>query len=222
MSKENFLVVDMDIHKLIDTVAQLNSKIKDLDEREVSKKQAIENVNNGIVKSRLNLENKAKELEKKIEVKLNVLKNLDDELIKNKALLAKINSIPNAVDIVQNNNHTLADQNNNIKLEDASQTILQETKVQEINPKPDFMNSSLEDFIVQQFQKEYQVKYPANSNFRLTDKDFAKVLSTIKEKAKPSNNFSALIDEYLSSYSQTLNDSQIKILEQEKNNSLTS
>ncbi|MGL5078321.1 MAG: hypothetical protein ACRDBG_21190 [Waterburya sp.] len=222
MSEEKFLIVGMDINKLIDTVNQLNSKVKDLDEREASKKQAIENVNNEIVKSRLNLENKAKELEKKIEVKLNVLKNLDDELIKNKALLAKMNNIPNAVDIIQNNDHPPADQNNNLKLEDASPTILQETKVQEINPKPDFMNSSLEDFIVQQFQKEYQVKYPANSNFRLTDKDFAKVLSTIKEKAKPANNLSALIDEYLSSYSQTLNDSQIKILEQEKNNSLTS
>lgn len=207
----------MDIHKLIDTVTQLNSKIKDLDDREASKKQAIENVNNEIVKSRLNLENKAKELEKKIEAKLNVLKNLDDELNKNKALLAKMNGNQNSVDIAQGNGHTSATPKNNIKLEDDSKTILQESK-----PKSDFMSGSLEDFIVQQFQKEYQVKYPANSNFRLTDKDFATVLSTIKEKAKDANNLSALIDEYLSSYSQTLNDSQIKIFEQEKNNSLTS
>ncbi|MFM2311442.1 MAG: hypothetical protein RLZZ04_718 [Cyanobacteriota bacterium] len=205
----------MDIHKLIDTVAQLNSKIKDLDTIEASKKQVIEDVNNELAKSRLNLENKAKELEKKVEAKLNVLKNLDDELIKNKALLAKINSSQNSVDVDQGDDHAPADQKNNIKLDDSSKTILQESK-----PKSDLMNGSLEDFIVQQFEKEYQVKYPANSNFRLTDKDFSRVLSTIREKAKPSNNLSILIDEYLSNYSQTLNDSQIKVLEQEKNNSL--
>jgi uncharacterized coiled-coil protein SlyX len=215
LSEENFLIVDMDIHKLIDKVAQLNSKIKDLDKIEASKKQVIEDINNEIAKSRLNLENKAKELEKKVEAKLKVLKNLDDELIKNGALLAKMNGNQNSVDIAQVNDNSLADKKNNIKLEDTSKTILQESK-----PKADLMNTSLEDFIVQQFQKEYQVKYPANSNFRLTDKDFTIVLSTIKEKAKHSNNFSALIDEYLSSYSQTLNDSQIKILEQERNNSL--
>ncbi|MGL5834403.1 MAG: hypothetical protein ACRC1Z_14380 [Waterburya sp.] len=207
----------MDIHKLIDTVAQLNSKIKDLDKIEVAKKQAIENLNNEIAKSRLNLENKAKELENKVEAKLSVLKNLDDELIKNKALLAKMNGSQNSVDVVQGNDHASADQKNNINIEDPSKTILQESK-----SKSDLMNGSLEDFIVQQFQKEYQVKYPASSNFRLTDKDFAIVLSTIKEKAKHANNLSALIDEYLSSYSQTLNDSQIKIFEQEKNSSLTS
>jgi hypothetical protein len=206
----------MDIHKLIDTVAQLNNKIKDLDKIEVSKKQVIEDINNEIAKSCLNLENKAKELEKEVEAKLSVLKNLDDELIKNRALLAKMNSSQNPVDISQVNGNASADQKNNIKLEDASKATLQESK-----PKSDVMNGSLEDFIIQQFQKEYQVKYPANSNFRLTDKDFGIVLSTIKEKAKHSNNLSDLIDEYLSSYSQTLNDSQIKILEQERNNSLT-
>jgi hypothetical protein len=206
----------MDIHKLIDTVAQLNNKIKDLDKIEVSKKQVIEDINNEIAKSCLNLENKAKELEKKVEAKLSVLKNLDDELIKNRALLAKMNSSQNPMDTDQGNGNAPVDQKNSIKLEDTSKTTLQESK-----PKSDVMNGSLEDFIIQQFQKEYQVKYPANSNFRLTDKDFAIVLSTIKEKGQHSNNLPALIDEYLSSYSQTLNDSQIKILEQERNKSLT-
>jgi hypothetical protein len=207
----------MDIHTLVDIVAQLDSKIKELDQIELSKKQVIENVNNEIAKSRLNLENKAKELEKKVEAKINVLKNLDDELIKNKALLEKMKSIQNYVDASPSNNNVLTDDKNGITTEDASKTVIQKTKSQS-----DFMNGSLEDFIVEQFEKEYKVKYPANSNFRLTNNDFVQVLSIIKEKAKSANNLSAVIDEYLSSYPQTLNDSQIKILEQEKNNSLAS
>jgi hypothetical protein len=207
----------MDIHKLVDTVAMLDSKIKELDQMELSKKQVIEKINNEITKLCLNLESKAKELEEKVEAKLNVLKNLDNELIKNKALLEKLMSIQNHVDASSSNGNVLADQKNDTKLQDTSNTNLQESK-----PKPDLMNNSLEDFIVQQFQQEYRVKYPVNSNYRLTDKEFTIVLSVIREKAKPSNNLSAQIDEYLSSYSQTLSDSQIKILEQEKNNSLAS
>jgi hypothetical protein len=218
----------MDIHKLVDTVAQLDSKIKELDQIELSKKQVIENINNEIAKSCSNLEKKARELEIKVETKLNTLKNLDNELLKNKALLEKLISIQNYVDASasnfannsssngngnNNNGNGLTKQEDSATTEDTSKTVLQKTKSQS-----DFMNGSLEDFIVQQFEKEYQVKYPTDNNFRLTDKDFNKILSVLKEKAKTENNLAELINEYLSSYSQTLNDSQIKILEQERNN----
>lgn len=85
----------MDIHQLIDTVAQLNTKLSDLEKIEIAKKQVIEDVNRDIVKSRQLLEDKAKGLEKTIENKLNSLKKLDDELLKSRALLAKLNKSQN-------------------------------------------------------------------------------------------------------------------------------
>lgn len=208
-------MVDMDINKLIDTVDKLNSKISDLDKIEAAKKQVIEDVNNEIAKSRLVLENKARELEKKVENQLNALKNLDDELLKNRALLAKMNSSQNSSYVDNNAETPLAENANTIKLDNEP-----EISQKERQSKANIMNGSLEDFIAQKFQEEYKVKYPKNSNFRLTDKDFETVVSTIKEKARQSGNLPQLIDEYLSSYSQTLNDSQIKILEQEKNSSV--
>lgn len=205
----------MDIHKLIDIVDKLNTKISDLDKIEAAKKQVIEDVNRDIEKSRQLLEDKARGLEKAVENKLNELKKLDDELSKSQALLAKMNS-------TQNYNHSNIDRNTqpgdnqaNLKLDNQPETSLKGRKL-----RADIMNSSLEDFIAEKFQEEYKVKYPENDNFRLTDKDFETVLLAIKEKAKQSNNLSEIIDEYLSSYSQTLHSSQIKVLEQEKSQSL--
>jgi prophage DNA circulation protein len=206
----------MDIHKLIDVVDKLNTKLSDLEKIEAAKKQVIEDVNRDIAKSRQLLEDKARGLEKVVENKLNELKKLDDELLKSQALLAKMNN-------TQNSNHpNTVDSNtqpgNNqatIKLDHEPETSLKGRKL-----RPDIMNSSLEDFIAQKFQEEYKVKYPENDNFRLTDKDFETVLFAIKEKAKQSNNLPEIIDEYLSSYAQTLHSSQIKLLEQEKSQSL--
>ena len=206
----------MDIHKLIDVVDKLNTKLSDLDKIEAAKKQVIEDVNRDIAKSRQLLEDKARGLEKVVENKLNELKKLDDELLKSQALLAKMNNTqnsnpPNTVDSKtqpRNNQATT-------KLDHEPETSLKGRKL-----RPDIMNSSLEDFIAQKFQEEYKVKYPENDNFRLTDKDFETVLFAIREKAKQSNNLSEIIDEYLSSYSQTLLSSQIKVLEQAKSQSL--
>lgn len=206
----------MDIHKLIDVVDKLNTKLSDLEKIEAAKKQVIEDVNRDIAKSRQLLEDKARGLEKVVDNKLNELKKLDDELLKSQALLAKMNN-------TQNSNHpNTVDSNtqpgNNqatTKLDHEPETSLKGRKL-----RPDIMNSSLEDFIAQKFQEEYKVKYPENDNFRLTDKDFETVLFAIKEKAKQSNNLSEIIDEYLSSYSQTLLSSQIKVLEQAKSQSL--
>lgn len=209
-------MVDMDIYQLIDTVAQLNTKLSDLDKIEIAKKQVIEDVNRDIVKSRQLLEDKAKGLEKTIENKLNGLKKLDDELLKSRALLAKLNNSQN----LNSSGHI----NNNIPSEEQKTNIQsdnnQDTNLQSGQSRSDLMNTSLEDFIAQKFQEEYKVKYPENNNFRLTNKDFETVLSTIKGKAKQSDDLQKIIDEYLSSYSQTLTDSQIKMLEQEKNRSL--
>ncbi|MEN9567510.1 MAG: hypothetical protein RLZZ69_2706, partial [Cyanobacteriota bacterium] len=213
----NIFIVDMDIHKLIDTVDKLNSKISDLDKIEAAKKQVIEDVNNEIAKSRIVLENKARELEKKVENQLNVLKNLDDELMKSRALLTKMNGSQNSNYVDSNSIAAAALESNENSLGlDGEPEISQKER----QSKANIMNGSLEDFIAQKFQEEYRVKYPKNSNFRLTDKDFETVVSTIQEKAKQSGNLPQLIDDYLSSYSQTLHSSQIKVLEQEKSQSL--
>ncbi len=209
-------MVDMDIHQLIDTVAQLNTKLSDLNKIEIAKKQVIEDVNRDIAKSRQLLEDKAKGLEKTIENKLNGLKKLDDELLKSRALLAKLNNSQN-----RNSSGSI---NNDIPSEEQKTNIQsdnnQDTNLQTGQSRANLMNTSLEDFIAHKFEEEYKVKYPENNSFRLTNKDFEKVLSTIKGKAKQSNDLQKIIDEYLSSYSQTLTDSQIKVLEQEKNRSL--
>ena len=206
----------MDIHKLIDVVDKLNTKLSDLDKIEAAKKQVIEDVNRDIAKSRQLLEDKAKGLEKVVENKLNELKKLDDELLKSQALLAKMNN-------TQNSNHPNTIDSNTQPGNNQATTKLDhepETSLKGRKLRPDIMNSSLEDFIAQKFQEEYKVKYPENDNFRLTDKDFETVLFAIREKAKQSNNLSEIIDEYLSSYSQTLLSSQIKVLEQAKSQSL--
>ena len=206
----------MDIHKLIDVVDKLNTKLSDLDKIEAAKKQVIEDVNRDIAKSRQLLEDKARGLEKVVENKLNELKKLDDELLKSQALLAKMNN-------TQNSNHPNTIDSNTQPGNNQATTKLDhepETSLKGRKLRPDIMNSSLEDFIAQKFQEEYKVKYPENDNFRLTDKDFETVLFAIREKAKQSNNLSEIIDEYLSSYSQTLLSSQIKVLEQAKSQSL--
>lgn len=209
-------MVDMDIHQLIDTVAQLNTKLSDLNKIEIAKKQVIEDVNRDIVKSRQLLEDKAKGLEKNIENKLNGLKKLDDELLKSRALLAKLNKSQNLNSSGYiNNDLPSEEQKTNIQSDNN-----QDTNLQPGQSRSDLMNTSLEDFIAQKFQEEYKVKYPENNNFRLTNKDFETVLSALKGKAKQSDDLQRIIDEYLSSYSQTLTDSQIKMLEQEKNKSL--
>lgn len=209
-------MVDMDIHQLIDTVAQLNTKLSDLDKIEIAKKQVIEDVNRDIAKSRQLLEDKAKRLEKTIENKLNGLKKLDNELLKSRSLLAKLNKSQNLNSSgYTNNNIPSQEQKTNIQSDNN-----QDTNLQSGQSRADLMNTSLEDFIAQKFQEEYKVKYPENNNFRLSNKDFEIVLSTIKGKAKQSDDLQKIIDEYLSSYSQTLTDSQIKMLEQEKNRSL--
>jgi hypothetical protein len=209
-------MVDMDIHKLIDTVDKLNTKISDLDKIEAAKKQVIEDVNRKIAKTCQLLEDKAKGLEKTVENKLNLLKNLDDELLKSRALLAKMNNRQNSdySTVIDGNTQPEGNQTP-IKSDNEPEISLKERK-----SRSEIMNSSIEDFISHKFQEEYKVKYPENDNFRLTDKDFETVLSTIRAKAKQSNNLSEIIDEYLSSYSQTLHTSQIKILEQEKSKSL--
>lgn len=207
-------MVDMDIYKLIDTVDKLNTKLSDLTKIEAAKKQVVEDVNRDIAKSRQLLEEQAKGLEKIIENKLNGIKKLDDELLKSRDLLAQMNNRQNANYSNVINNAPEADK---AKIKPDNQAI----SLQERQSKADLMNSSLEDFIAQKFQEEYKVKYPENDNFRLTDKDFEIVLSTLREKAKQSGNLPQIIDEYLSSYSQTLNNSQIKILEQEKNRAST-
>ncbi|NJK58672.1 MAG: hypothetical protein HC939_23200 [Pleurocapsa sp. SU_5_0] len=209
-------MVDMDIHQLIDTVAQLNTKLSDLNKIEIAKKQVIEDVNRDIVKSRQLLEDKAKGLEKNIENKLNGLKKLDDELLKSRALLAKLNKSQNLNSSGYiNNDLPSEEQKTNIQSDNN-----QDTNLQPGQSRSNLMNTSLEDFIAQKFQEEYKVKYPENNNFRLTNKDFETVLSALKGKAKQSDDLQRIIDEYLSSYSQTLTDSQIKMLEQEKNKSL--
>jgi prophage DNA circulation protein len=205
----------MDIHKLIDIVDKLNTKISDLDKIEAAKKQVIEDVNRDIEKSRQLLEDKARGLEKTVENKLNELKKLDDELSRSQALLAKMNNTQNYNHANNDRNTQPGDNQANTKLDNQPETSLKGRKL-----RADIMNSSLEDFIAEKFQEEYKVKYPENDNFRLTDKDFETVLLAIKEKAKQSNNLSEIIDEYLSSYSQTLHSSQIKVLEQEKSQSL--
>lgn len=206
----------MDIHQLIDTVAQLNTKLSDLNKIEIAKKQVIEDVNRDIVKSRQLLEDKAKGLEKNIENKLNGLKKLDDELLKSRALLAKLNKSQNLNSSGYiNNDLPSEEQKTNIQSDNN-----QDTNLQPGQSRSNLMNTSLEDFIAQKFQEEYKVKYPENNNFRLTNKDFETVLSALKGKAKQSDDLQRIIDEYLSSYSQTLTDSQIKMLEQEKNKSL--
>lgn len=216
LEQVNIFIVNMDIHKLIDVVDKLNTKLSDLEQIEAAKKQVIEDVNRDIAKSRQLLEDKARGLEKVVENKLNELKKLDDELLKSQALLAKMNNTQNSnpSDTIDSNTQPGNNQATT-KLDLESETSLKGRKL-----RPDIMNSSLEDFIAQKFQEEYKVKYPENDNFRLTDKDFETVLCAIKEKAKQSNNLSEIIDEYLSSYSQTLHSSQIKLLEQEKSQSL--
>ncbi len=202
----------MDANKLIDTVNQLNNKLKDLDHKTAIKKQELVDINNNVTRSQQQLEKKAKELAEMVENKLQQLNKIDDELLKQRSLLARMNGgkTPNP----NQTNHLTTPQvavNNVVNIESNGHESSEDA------PRASIMENSLEDFIAQQFEREFLVKYPKEPNFSLNDRDFDKVLVIIREKMMRVDDPSTVVNDYLSSYSQTLNKDQIEILKKELN-----
>lgn len=195
----------MDINKLINVVNQLNTKLKDLEQKTAAKQQELVDVDNNIARSQQLLEQKAKKLTDQVEKKLQELNSLDDELLKRKALLSRMNG--------SNNNQVVEEKpqvSNNNGVEKNGHKL-----VKEDSPRTNIMENSLEDFISDQFEKEFLVKYPKEPNTTLNERDFDKVLVIIREKMMRTEQPSSIVDDYLSSYSQTLSKEQIDALRRE-------
>lgn len=204
----------MDANKLIDTVNQLNNKLKDLDHKTAIKRQELSEINNNVSRSQQQLEKKAKELAELVENKLQQLHKIDDELLKQRSLLARMNGgkTPNQTNQNQTNHMTPQVAVNNVANMESNRH-----ESSEDAPKGSIMENSLEDFIAQQFEKEFLVKYPKEPSLNLNERDFDKVLVIIREKMTRVDDPSIVVNDYLSSYSQTLNKDQIEILKKELN-----
>ena len=196
----------MDINKLINVVNQLNTKLKDLEQKTAAKQQELVDVENNITRSHQLLEEKAKKLTEQVEIKLQEINNLDDELLKRKALLSRMNG---------SNNNQVVEKKPQVAYSNGAVNNGQKT-VRDNSSRANVMENSLEDFIADQFEKEFLVKYPKEPNSNLNEQDFDKVLVIVREKMMRSDKPSNIIEDYLSSYSQTLNKDQIEALKKER------
>ncbi len=195
--------INMDIQKLISTVKKLNIKLSDVDQKVISRKQELDNVNRAINQAQQQLEQKVVAIASIIKNKHQELENLSQELSNRQSLLAEIQG--NVPSNAANDAKYEAKANNNVKSEntpqnsDRSVDLFAEMKKQ----------ASLEDYIKSKFEKEYGIEYP-NSGQALDDKNFNLVLEKLIERAKQNNNLPEAIEDYLSNYSKTLNNQQVE------------
>ncbi len=193
----------MDIKKLISTANELHTKLSDVDQKVISRKQELDNINRAISQAQQQLEQKVAAITSAINNKHQELENLSQELSNRQSLLAEIQG--NVASNAANNAKYEAKANNNVESKNTPQNLGQPADIFVEMKK----QASLEDYIRSKFEKEYGIKYP-NSGQALNDKDFNIVLERLIERARQNNNLPEAIEDYLSNYSKTLNNQQIE------------
>ena len=207
------VATDMDIEQLITSLDRLKNKDNELEQKIDSKKRALDTINTEISKEKQRLEEKVKELARSVETKLKESEKIDNDLSTKSSVLARMQKARNiqaeeaaskepkgAVNgIIHENLRRDTSENEPLKVDTS-----------------DLKGNSLEDFLKMQFEKEFKVEYPKIADRYLDERDFNQVVSILKERMFHSKEPERIVDKYLESYQQSVNEKQTNQLKELK------
>ena len=202
----------MDIEQLITSIDRLKNKDNELEQKIDSKKRALDTINVEISKEKQRLEEIVKELAKSVETKLKESEKIDNDLSVQSSVLARMQKARNIkLEAVQNMSRGAV---NNIVRENLRQNTL-EDEIANINGN-DSKDNSLGDFLKIQFEKEFNIKYPSSEERYLGERSFNQVISILKERMFHSKEPDKIVDRYLETYPQSINEEQTQQLQELK------
>lgn len=204
----------MDIEQLISSVDQLYRQDKEINQKIVSQKRALDNIEQEILKEKQRLEEKVKELTKIVENRQKESEQIDKDLSNKSSLLTRMQKTSkidaNILGQSELKESTASLIRANLRKDESENEFVK-------TDRGNLKANSIEDFLKMQFQKEFQVEYPQTDNHYLDKRSFEKVKSILKDRMSNSKDPGKIANEYLSTYQKSVNDEQKKQILELKN-----